>query len=662
MEPESRRLYRFGTFLLNVRDRVLLKDGLPVALTPKSFDVLVLLVENSGHLVPKTRLMSEVWCDAFVEENTINRSVSVIRKVLGETGYIETVPKHGYRFVADVVGVDGAENAIIVEKYVSTRILTEKSVSETHALEGDGLRTDLASPPAANLYSSRWSWLRDNRRPLAVVALLVVTLLTLALVRTRRGSSPTMRVSRVAVLPFRVLNPRTEDAHQGVALADILITRLSGIKALTVRPTSAIMSFADRTEDPIGVGRQLNVEAVLEGAIYRAGDKVRVTAQLLRVSDQSSIWAAQFEEPSQDLLRLHQSIALQVVEALTVELAGDERLSLTKRFTESSDAYHLYLRGRVQWNRRDNEGLTEADHLFRNAIEKDPSFALAYVGLADKCVLDTDPGEASALLSKALDLDPNLAEAYATRGFLHTFHKWDWKQAENDFKRAIDLNPGYPTARQWYATLLMIQGRLDEAKKELQFALTANPTSYNLMTDLGEAHYFAHEYGQARDYCEKALAINPDFIFAHERLADIYFRIDDYERAVEHMWAFGTLLSRQPYQSTEPRSEGESSRDRFLAIYRQALSRGGRAAFWRQRIEELRAELALNVNRNGNRYLAIAQAYLQTGESRTSLSYIEKAYQERAFLLPFMNSDPAYDPLRNEPEFQAILRRMNLAN
>ena len=627
MPVEPKRVYRFAAFLLDIEERLLLRNREAVPLPAKSFDTLALLVKNSGHLVTKETLMAEVWRDSVVEENTVNRSISVLRKTLGDASYIETVPKHGYRFVTDVFEVGATDNSLIIERQTTAEILIEDEISEA----------ELAPAPAQPVASAPLTRSPGRLRrylPALLAAIVAITgIVALALTLRPGDSAPNPPIKSIAVLPFQTINSDLENAHQGMALADNLITRLSRIKELRVRPTSAVMAVAAQDGDSRQAGRELQVDAVLEGTIYRAANRVRVTARLLSSSDLSPIWAGQFETPVQDELRLQDEIALQLVEALAVTLSGTEMSALTRRHTENSDAYQLYLKGRYLWNKRDHAGLVEAERLFRNAIAKDPTFALAYVGLADKWVFGNDPGDAYSLVSKALELDPDLAEAYATRGFFYTFHAWNWPAAEADFKRSIELTPGYATAHQWYATLLMIQGRLEEAKAELRRALEINPVSYNLLTDLAEAHYYAREYDQAEAYCRNALTIYPEYEFAHGRLQAIYLQTGKYEKAIQEYFL-------------DPR----------LTPYKLAYQKDGSRGFWQVQI----AEQLRNKTRNANWYLGVARAYLESGELGKAIDYLEMAHNQKAFLMPFINVDPAYDRLRATPRFQAILQQMKL--
>ncbi|MBA4185980.1 MAG: tetratricopeptide repeat protein, partial [Acidobacteria bacterium] len=396
------------------------------------------------------------------------------------------------------------------------------------------------------------------------------------------------------------------------------------------------------------IRQKLNVDAVLEGTIYRTADKVRVTARLIKTSDNAPIWAAQFEKPLQDELRLQDEIALQVVDALALNLSGNEKNALTKRYTESADAHQLYVKGRYEWNKRNFAGMIEAERLFRNAIEKDPNFALAYVGLADRIATNTDAGEAWTLINKALELDPNLAEAYATLGFLHTFHVWNWQYAEADFKKSIELNPGYATAHHWYATLLAIQGRTDEAKSEMRRALEINPMSYNFLADLGQLHYFAREYDKAEEYCRKALEIYPDFGFAHGYLSDIYLLTGEYDKAVDEDLEIAKTYG--AFASQTDKSNENQLRD--LAKYRVIYQQGG--------IKKYMEFLMTMKADNANIFYGNAQKYTFLGDKEKALDNLEKAFESKAFLMVFVKADPLFDSLRSEPRYQEILRKMNL--
>jgi DNA-binding winged helix-turn-helix (wHTH) protein/TolB-like protein len=650
MQVPSRRIYEFGPFRLDAGEHLLLKDGRPVSLSPKAFDTLLVLVENRGHLVQKEDLMSSVWPDAVVEENSLNRSIYVLRKALGESDggpkYIETVPKRGYRFVAGVVDAQADETALIMERHTSSEIVTEEEeISETPAAEN----VESANPAVrtAARASSRLA-LRVNVASMsALVALAVVAgLVSWWVVEHKNRAASVTRINSIAVLPFRDISA-TGDDHLGVGLADVLITRLSGLKGVNVRPTSAVLKFEGPEQEPAAAGRLLGVDAVLEGSIYRSGDKVRVTARFVRVTDGSPIWSGQFDNRVREALSLENEIAEQLTGALTLNLAYDEKTKRQKPFTESADALELYAKGRYYWNTRTLTGLDKAEYMFRRAIEKDPNFALAYVGLADRLLLSRPPGDAFSAAQKAIELDPDLGEAYASLGFELMFHEWNWREAEKEFGRAIELRPGYGTAHQWYATLLAITGRFDEAKRQMQKALEIDPMSPNFLADTGQMYYFTSEFDQAEAYCRKALEVAPDFVFAHLYLSDIYIMTGRDKDAIDE-----ALILARSYAVNPEFTNTRAARNQHSGASR--LEPGLRG-FLKRRIDEFVADPL-----PGYCYqLARANALLGDKDDQ-ALGWLERSYENKDFLLPFINADPAFSHLRDTPRYKAILTRMNL--
>jgi DNA-binding winged helix-turn-helix (wHTH) protein/TolB-like protein len=452
MSVQVSRIFEFGPFRLNEAECQLFREGKQVPIPPKVFATLMLLIENRGHLVGKDELMSRLWPDSFVEEVSLNRSISTLRKALGDTTtaplYVETVPKRGYRFIAPVIETTGCDE-LIVERWSSAEIVTEEVEETLSPYSQPRLGISSAIEKAhitvpAPAISTAPKPGTDIRRRFLFAALALAAFAAASSYfwsSNRDGRVPaTAPLKSIAVLPFKVMGAESGHEHIGLGVADVLITRLSNIRELNVRPTSAVMNFVGT--DSAAAGRQLKVDAVLEGTIYRAGDRVRVTARLLKVSDQSPLWAGQFEKPLQDELKVQDEISLQLVDALALSLSGAEKIALTKRYTESADAYQLYLKGRYHWNKRYYEGFVEAERLFRNAIEKDPNFALAYVGLVDKLAM-TDPhlsmtvvtDEKIRSLKKALELDPNLAEGtplWASSGCFITGTGGGPKRRSND--------------------------------------------------------------------------------------------------------------------------------------------------------------------------------------------------------------------------------------
>lgn len=643
MKSLNNMFYEFGDFRLDAAKQRLLRDGEVVALTPKAVETLTVLIQHRGQTVERDELMTRVWGEVAVEPGNLDVTISRLRKALGENGdgrkFIETVPRLGYRFVADVRERAAELPALVVEKQTLARLTIHEEIGLSEKTNAAVLRL-----------------LPAFRRRAATVAVIAAAIVlgvgafAYSTLWKSKPASPVAQIESMAVLPFKTINSGKDDEHQGLSLADILITRLSSIRTIKVRPTSAVMAFEDVQEDSLSIARKLQVDAVLEGTIYRSGDKVRVTGRLIRTSDQSVIWTGLFDRLTRDELGLQNEIAMQVVDALALSLDTNEKQALTKRYSESADAYQLYAKGRYYWNTRNHAGLAEAERLFRNAIEKDPNFALAYVGLADTTAFSYRQSEMYPALKRALELDPSLAEAHATLGFTLALHQWQWKEAEDSFKRSIELNPGYATAHQWYATLLGIEGRNAEAEAEMRLALEINPLSYNFLADLGQIYYFAHDYDQAKEYCQKALELYPEFLFAHTYLFQVYLQTGEYEAGIAHTLK-GDLAF---YDAANPPAEQE--KEKLINEAQNSLRRGGINKYLEHRIDHLSKNVH---NLNSPYWIAWSHAYL--GNKEKALDNLEKGFAAKAFWMAWVKADPVFDNLHDEPRYQAILTKMGLS-
>ncbi len=650
MSNKTKHLREFGKFRLDAEKRVLWFEEKPVNLALKEIEMLCVLTEHGGEVVTKSDLLERIWKDSFVEESNLSRHIYTLRetfKTFGETNLIQTVPRRGYRFTGKVREVENAE--LIIEKHTQTRTLIEIE-EETWGEEGTRGHADAETRRRLDELESENKHRRVAASPTLRVAL-AISLITLigsfTIYQNLRAKTSASEIKSIAVLPFKTLDSKKENEHQGLGMADVLITRLSNLKQIVVRPTSAVSGFENQAQDSIEFGKRLNVDAVLEGMIYRTGDKVRITARLIKTSDGSPIWSGQFEKLAQDELRLQDEIALQVANALALNLSGNEKNALVKTHTENADAYQLYIKGRYEWNKRTWAGMSEAQRLFRNAIELDQNFALAHVGLADTLAITVDGNQANIAIQKALELDPNLAEAYASQGFIRMFHDWNWRAAETAFKKSIELNPNYATAHHWYAQLLAIEGRNEEAKAEMRLALKINPLSPNFLADLGQIYYFNREYGEAEKLCLKALELSPDFVFAHEYLSDIYVKIGDYDKAVEMFIKAEKINNTYANETAERQQQFEAYYETRRKIYRS----GGIGKF---------VEDSFGKSQDANAPYGNAALYAMLGEKEKALDSLEKAFEGKAFLSVFVKADPIFDALRDEPRYSEILRKMSL--
>lgn len=621
MSSEFPDVWQFGEFRLDVRRKVLSQGEHSVAMPLKQLEVLSMLVRNRGELVTKEEILDEIWEDSFVEESNLSRHIYLLRKTLkdlGADGLIENVPRRGYRFTGEAREVEAEQ--VVLEKHTRTRTLIEIQ-DETRSTR---------------------SYLRPMTLAAIGVFLVGVSVVAALVYVGSEQSAPPIR--SMAVMPFKTLSSDPNASQMGGGLADILTTRLSNIRELRVRPSNAVA--VPENEDAVTAGNRLQVDGILEGTIYHLGERVRVTARLIRVSDASIVWTGEFEKLKRDELQLQNDLALQIVPALRLNLSSGERDALAKRYTESSDAYELYLKGRYEWNKRSMPGMVEAQRLFRNAIAADPSFALAYVGLADTLLMHQPMAhEAFAAVSRALELDPSLGEAHASLGFYLMFYEWNWKRADAEFRLAVELNPSYPTAHHWYATLLAIKGQLEPAKSEMHKALELNPTSANFLADLGQLYYFSGDYVEAERYCLRALEVDHDFMLGHEYLYYVYLKTGKYENAVTEIAKADEING----AFTIDRGKKSEQVDRHSRVFRETGLTG-----------YLEFRFPGTPTAPETFYLYAAKHAL-LGETDKALDYLEKSTNARMFLSAFLKADPVFEPLRSEPRYKEILRKMGLA-
>ena len=646
------RIYEFGRFRVDAAERCLLRDGEPVLLPPKAFDTLLALVEHSGHLLKKDELMRTVWPDAFVEENNLTQHIYVLRKILGEMDgekYIETVPRIGYRFRAVVKEVRDEGADIFVESRAKYRVTVKEEESYEEDEEQPSAAQAIRPALAAPLPSPR-SRLKSGYVYLAVAGVLVGLVALIWITgKTKRDSAVAARptFNSIAVLPFKTIGEG--DEHLGLGVADTLITRLSRVRRIGVRPISAVHRFTGLGQDPIAAGRALGVDAVLDGRVQRVDRRIRVTVELISVQDGAVLWTETLDEHSDDIFKLQDAIAARVVGSLPAALTNDERALLAKRYTTNPEAYEAYLKGRFFWNKRTQEGFAKAVDHFRQAIRLDPSYALAYAGLADCYVLGADPIPLEAntrrmkeTVDRALELDDTLAEAHASLAYYIGAVEWDWQGAEKGFRRAIELNPGYATAHHWYAYHLAALGRLEEAVAEIRRAHQLDPLSLIINTDVGHILYFARQFDEAIAQYRRVLEMDANFAVAHLRLSEAYIAKGMYPEAVA--------------EYNEARRLGVANSVGWLGYAHAIMGR----------IDEAQREVAelkrlTESSRNGYMY-RIAVIYAALGKHDHALGWLENTYEAReSGEIALIKVDPMLADLRSHPRFVRLLRRMKLA-
>jgi DNA-binding winged helix-turn-helix (wHTH) protein/TolB-like protein/Flp pilus assembly protein TadD len=625
LEQASRR-YRFATYRLDTRTRELLgSDGAPLPLTAKAFDVLVHLIEARDRVVGRDELLGAVWAGRVVEENTLTQAIAALRRAFGsgpaDHRFIVTVPGRGYRFVADVEADDGDTEA------AATR----------------------PAPPAPSRAATAGA--ATPRRPLRLGAALLLALVVLGAIVAWRMRPPVATTAAndatLAVLPFRPLSTGPRDDMLALGLADTLITRIGNSTKLRVRSLASSQSLIDPDQDPLDAGRKLGARYIVEGTTQRNGERVRVSARMLDVGDGRTVWSGTFDERIDRVFTLQDRLASALTDALTLTPHAVPAASPCDG--ANAEAYRAYLAGRYQLDRPDGERMRRAIASFKQAIDLDPTCARAYAGIAyayRAMVMtgDVDPHEAfplaKAAVARALAIDPKLAEAHSSQGFVRFWYDWDWAGAEASFKHAIALNPSLADAHLAYAHLLANLGRTQEAVAPARKAHALNPLSpvASMLTS-----FFLVKAGlgdEAQRIREQAVGLDPDYWVAMLGRGDAASARGDHPAAIALVQRGVALCGDCSYG--------------HIALANAYVAAGDRQAAERVR-DKLDARARTGYVPAGNRALV----HLALGDRAGALDLLERAYRERDARATFLRIDARWQPLAKEPRFHAILTRMN---
>jgi TolB-like protein/DNA-binding winged helix-turn-helix (wHTH) protein len=661
MSQPTARIYEFGPFRLDSVRRTLLRDGEPVALTSKVFDTLLVLLEHRAEVLSKDQLMTALWPDVWVEENNLTQHISMLRKALGERAgehrYVVTVPGRGYSFVAGVREVlPDNDVGLIVEQSAGSKVTVDTEAEAPEEQLAEASVSAIASVPAIASAISFNAPPRRGQRLVLTIAFIILAVATVSAYRlwAERHTRPqrtSTGLKSIAVLPFQAIGAAADGELLGAGMADAVITRLSHLRQLAVRPTSAVIGYAGKQPDSMSVGRALGVDAVLEGTVQSAGERVRVTVQLINMNDGSPVWAQSFDERYTDIFVLQDSVSEQVARALRPELSGEEESRVRHHDTESVEAYQAYLRGRHFWNKRNAEGLGKSIDYFQQAIDLDAAYAQAHAGLADAYNVlagyhfgELAPEEcfrrAKAAANRALEINDSLAEAHASLALINTYYERDLMGAEREYRRAIDLNPSYATAHHWYSDFLAMRGRADEALREAQQAHELDPLSPIIAATLAERLYFARRYSEAIEQLHKTLEVERDFIPALYLLGMAYEQTGEYREAV-------AVLQRA-------RALSGGRLNNVLAALGHAYASSGRRGEARQVLS------ALMSAEHGMPY-DVALLFASLGKKEEALCWLRKAREndkEGIEIINLIRSDPRLDDLRSDAEFQSSMREL----
>ena len=636
MGEQQPRFYQFGPFRIDVVEHVLLRDDQPVPLTRKALETLLLFAKNRGQVIEKDRLMSELWPDSFVEESNLKVNISMIRKALGETAsdqkYIVTVPGRGYRLASEVVELWDDPLPIVLEQHTTSSIVIEEAEGWRHVTRS-----------VSRLGS--WAGTLSGRSAIAlsaVFAMLACALAYRAFVRRPQTQESVAEIKSIAVLPLMPLSPADDDPPLDLGITDTLITKLSNIKQIVVRPTSSVLKYVDPQRQPVQIGRELKVEAVLDGRVQKSRDRIRFSLQLLRVSDGVPVWGETFDGGVQDLFALQDSISRRVTDALKVKLSGEEQRQLAKNYTGSTEAYQAYLRGRHYSFEASPQGFQKAVEEFNRAIAIDPGYALAYSGLADAYTFASESilpprdamSRARAAASRALELDDTLADAHAALAHVR-LHQWD-RSAEDEFRRAIELNPNCSPAYTWYGEYLMAWGREDEALAVYQKARSLDPLSPVINGLAVLPLIYQRKYDEAIRNATSVLQTNPDSLFARLAIVWAYEQTGRYSEALEEMTKVNQI---------DP--------DSTMGLLGQAMALAGDK-------ENALKVVTRMIEETSHRYVSpyeIARVYLALREKDKVFEWLNKAFDERAELIIFLRVEPWWDSVRQEPRFAELIGR-----
>jgi TolB-like protein/tetratricopeptide (TPR) repeat protein len=495
-----------------------------------------------------------------------------------------------------------------------------------------------------------WRW----RAALATLGLLLVgTALAIYYLKVNRPleQAEGIKVKSLAVLPFQFIGSKKEEEYLGPGLADALITKLGNLRQVVVRPTTAVSKYRAEEQDAAAIGRELRVEAVLTGRVQKFGGQFRVSLQMVRVADGMVIWGGNFAEQDSDFHGLQDKMGEQVARALVEHLTGDERQQIAKRCTENAEACLAYTKGRTLYQTRTEEGFKKGIEYLELAVEKDPNYALAYVGLAQCYILMVDQSflpiealhrEAKPAAEKALAIDNTLADAHLTLALLKLVVDWDWAGAEREHKRAIDLNPNLSTAHSWYSILLIAMGRFDEGLRELHRGQELDPVSFYTFTLSGPNLYLAGQYDQAIEFCREIIQMNSNLVSPHLFLGQAYEQKGMYQEAI-----------------TELRKAVALSGDR--AETKAGLAHAYAKSGNREEAVRLLNELKDLAQRDSKDSYLVAVAYAGLGEREETLMWLQKALAERhPMMLTRLKVDPSFAWLRSDPRFIDLLRRIGL--
>jgi TolB-like protein/DNA-binding winged helix-turn-helix (wHTH) protein/Tfp pilus assembly protein PilF len=633
--------FRIGQWLIQPKLNDISGNGGAVHVEPKAMKVLIQLADRAGEVVEKEALIRTVWADAFVTDDVLTRSVSELRKAFHddprEPRIIQTIPKGGYRLIAPVAGLSQSH-----------------AEADADAVSKGAGRVGAGAPSARG--GKAFPYKAVATAALALIAALALPVgLNVAGLRDRLMSSlgaiheSPPQIRSLAVLPLKNLSGDPGQEYLADGMTDSVITELGRFTALRVISYRSTLQYKYKNETVPEIARELNVDAVVAGSVMQEGGRVRITARLVRAIPEQQIWTESYNRDLQDVLALEAGLASDIARQVKVAVTSQESAHLKSLRRVKPEAHQAYLRGRYFWSKRTPEGMRKGVEYFQQAIDLDPNYAPPYAGLADSYL--TRAGEylgltdaeretrAKAAVAKALELDDSLAEAHASLAQLQVY---DWRKSEREFRRALELNPSYATAHQWLSGLLLSLGsRKEEALRHAKLAVQFDPVSPIINSHLCATYYTLGDYERAIRQCQATLKLDDKQATAHFYLVYIYLAMGEKDKAADHQEQ-ALLLS-----------EGPSAAQEMKKRYKEE----GWPGVWHWDIARApqRRDAGMEYDPIG-----VAEDYVHLGDNNGAIRTLQKGYETRYPGLMDMAGDPVLRPLRSDPRFQDLLRRMDL--
>jgi DNA-binding winged helix-turn-helix (wHTH) protein/TolB-like protein/Tfp pilus assembly protein PilF len=635
------RKFQFDDFLLDAKENVLLRGGKPVSITPKAFQLLLVLIENHGRLVEKDKLLSAVWADSFVEEGNLTFTIGLLRKVLDDNAqkprFIETVPKRGYRFIGKLKENEQTQSDIISEQPL------EETIKPQQPLQNAGNKA--AAEETKAVVSP------DRNKIIAALGIIFLLIGAIGLsYYLFSGNAAAGGKKSIAVLPLKPINTTNRDELYEVGIADSLIHRFSSMKGFVVRPLSATRKYADIQQDPLAAGREQQVDYVLAANYQIAGGKIRVTAQLFNVANGQVEDTYKSEKEAGNIFAMQDAVANEIGNKLLARFATVSNSPATKRGTTNEEAYRLYLQAMYLYEKRNLSDARKAVELLEQAVRLDPNYAPAWAGLAHAHRTVANQGrnpniqeeyqKSMQAINKALALDENLAHAYSALCENKMYYEYDFAGAERECRRAIELDPNSALAHQIYARYLNTRARGDEAIAEAKIAVELEPASLYHQRVLGTCFYFARRYDEAAEQFRRVAAMDENYSSTYT------FMIPTLEMQGKEQEAFEWLMKLLAIQKAN---------EKTVRNFQTAFDTSGWQGVLRERLTRFNEN---EPDKSDEAYFQGAAYYARLGNKDKAFEFLEKSFERRELWIANLLVDPRIDSLRDDPRFDGLLKRV----